>query len=71
MITYLLAETILFSALDFTNMIVLIVAVILLFSKVAKISNENLSPKKRLMVLHLILLLSLNATTALSLSNNV
>lgn len=71
MITWLLAETILFSALSFTNTIVLVVAVIFLYSKIARISNENLSPNQRSMVLHVVLLLSLNVTTALSLQNNV
>jgi cytochrome bd-type quinol oxidase subunit 2 len=71
MITWLLAETILYSALSFTNMILLVLAVILLYRKIAKISNENLSPSKKIMVLHVVLLLALNITTALSLSNNV
>ena len=71
MIKWLIMETVLFTALGVLNTFVLITAVLMLYSKIARLSNMNLRADKLTMCIHISLLLSCNVVNFLSLVTNI
>ena len=71
MIKWLIMETVLFTALGVLNTFVLITAVLMLYSKIARLSNMNLRADKLTMCIHISLLLGCNVVNFLSLVTNI
>lgn len=71
MIEWLIIETILFTTLSLINTFVLVLSVCMLYKKIVMLSNENLKADKITMSIHILLLLTCNAITVLSLFSNI